>query len=188
MSSVTSDEITTERDFFYLLLSSNIVEWQNACSEVYSLIKLDLGIESEFCRINHGVKGLSLLQFDRKHYEKVIEIIKNQFIDDRLRYCKKIVPIEVLVQSTDEKIASEAIRLFKLKTNVSERWKVEINKRHTKISSRKLIERIASILIKINSNVNLETPDKIIRIEIIGKITGVSVLKPDEIHSVKENH
>ncbi|MHA1449122.1 MAG: THUMP domain-containing protein [Candidatus Hodarchaeales archaeon] len=187
MSSVESDEVAIKRDYFYLLLSSDIVEWQNASSEVYAQVKLELGIDSEFCTINHGVKGLSLLQFSKKHYTKVIELIKSQRIDDHLQYCRKIVPIEVLVQSSEEKITGEAIRLFKLKVNPSESWKIDINKRHTNISRRTLIDRIASTLITINSNVNLEIPERIIRIEIIGKITGISVLKPEEIHSVKKH-
>jgi tRNA acetyltransferase TAN1 len=64
-----------------------------------------------------------------------------------------------------------------------EKWRMTVEKRryalHHKIE---IIEDLAEL---IDEEVDLENPDKILRIEILGKNAGISVLTPREIFSRK---
>ena len=44
-------------------------------------------------------------------------------------------------------------------------------------------EIIAKVASEIDNKVDLENPDWIVLVEIIGKLVGISVLRPDEIFS-----
>ena len=73
------------------------------------------------------------------------------------------------------------------KINENESWRVSIKKRHSKIKSAELINSVVSQTE--NNNINLENPDKILRIEIIGKITGIALHSPnDEIKFERINY
>ena len=58
-----------------------------------------------------------------------------------------------------------------------------MEKRFTEISTKDVIEAAAS---KIERKVNLEKPDKILLIEIVGGLTGISLIKPEDIISVSK--
>ena len=57
-----------------------------------------------------------------------------------------------------------------------------IRKRLSDIDRMELIEKIAE---KIENRVDLNNPDKIVWVEIIGDVAGVSVLKPEHVLSVQ---
>ena len=65
----------------------------------------------------------------------------------------------------------------------NETYRISIEKRNSDISSQEIISKIAD---KIKNKVSLEFPDKIILIEILGKNTGVSILKKSDILSVEK--
>ncbi|MCK4668737.1 RNA methyltransferase, partial [Candidatus Bathyarchaeota archaeon] len=62
-----------------------------------------------------------------------------------------------------------------------ETFRVTVEKRFTQMSSREVIEATA---VNVKRNVNLDNPDKILLVEIIGGLTGVSVIKPSYILSI----
>jgi tRNA acetyltransferase TAN1 len=63
-----------------------------------------------------------------------------------------------------------------------EKYRITVEKRRTSISGRALIEGIAN---RIDRKVDLDKPDKIVLIQILGEVTGVSVIPPDKILSVE---
>ncbi len=63
----------------------------------------------------------------------------------------------------------------------NEKYKIIVNKRRIHNEKIEIIEKIAK---NINKKVDLEHPDKIIRLEIIGKYTGISILKEDDVFSI----
>ncbi|MEM2561447.1 MAG: THUMP domain-containing protein, partial [Candidatus Bathyarchaeia archaeon] len=63
----------------------------------------------------------------------------------------------------------------------NETFRVTVEKRFTETSTRSIIEAIAS---KINRKVDLEKPDKIVLVEVIGGLTGMSLIKPEDVLSV----
>jgi tRNA(Ser,Leu) C12 N-acetylase TAN1 len=67
--------------------------------------------------------------------------------------------------------------------NKDDSFRITLKRRkHEKIERNNFIKVIASLL---DNKVDLENPDKTIRIEILGKISGVSFLKKKEIVKAK---
>ena len=64
----------------------------------------------------------------------------------------------------------------------TEKFRITVEKRHTGLSSRTIIDTVAK---KIDRTVDLETPDKILLIEIIGELAGLSIITPADILSVE---
>ena len=99
------------------------------------------------------------------------------------QYILKIIPIDFVCE-TNTKILSNLIQDH-YKTFIQEKdsFKIVLKRRkHEKIERNTLIERIA---LGIHNKVDLENPDKVIRIEIFGNFSGVSFLeKKDIIHKV----
>jgi tRNA acetyltransferase TAN1 len=63
-----------------------------------------------------------------------------------------------------------------------ESFRVSIEKRQSTFSSKDVIDAVAS---KIPRKVNLQNPHKIVLIEIISQLAGVSIIEPDSILGVE---
>ncbi len=115
---------------------------------------------------------------------QIIEKIHEMVLDEpwSVRYCLRIIPIQVTVETTLNEIELGVQSLIS-KINNDETYRISIEKRNSSISSQDIIEKIAS---KIKNKVSLENPDKIILIEILGGKTGLSVLKNPSILSVEK--
>ena len=100
-----------------------------------------------------------------------------------LRYANKVIPIEFVTRSLDDLTAFVSSKA-NLRISESESWKIEISKRASKISSRKIIEHVANVVGV--GKVSLENPQWLINIEIIRNIFLVSIIKPEWIIRKKE--
>jgi len=58
---------------------------------------------------------------------------------------------------------------------------VTVEKRFTTTHTKDIVEKVAG---NIKRKVNLTAPDKVVLIEVVGGLTGVSVIKPEDILSV----
>jgi tRNA acetyltransferase TAN1 len=96
------------------------------------------------------------------------------------RYILRVIPIERVVHTDLDQIQLTVTELAS-KIEETETFRVTVEKRFTGTSSKDIIEAVAA---KINRKVNLARPDKILLIEVLGGVTGVSLTKPDEILSV----
>jgi len=66
-----------------------------------------------------------------------------------------------------------------------EKWKLGLNKRHwKKMEGGELIVKLTKVIDR--ENVDLDDPQKIVQVEIIGNDTGVSLLEPEDILDVVE--
>jgi tRNA acetyltransferase TAN1 len=93
-------------------------------------------------------------------------------------------PIEKWVK-TDVKILQKEIKKYVPKIKVKESWKMDLNKRHyDKIGTRDLIMKLTEIVDRME--VDLDNPSKIIKVEILGNRTGLSLLGKDEFLDVPE--
>ncbi len=99
-----------------------------------------------------------------------------------IRYILRVIPIQCFVNTEYEDIIKKAVE-YAEKIKGGETYRISIKKRNSTISSRQLIDSIAS---KIGNKVSLENPDWIIQIEVLGGKTGVSVLKAQDITSVEK--
>jgi tRNA acetyltransferase TAN1 len=68
-----------------------------------------------------------------------------------------------------------------LKIKGNETFRITLEKRFTQTHTQDIIEAAAA---NIENEVNLKNPDKILLIEVIGGLTGLSVIKPGEILAV----
>ncbi|MFX1391439.1 MAG: THUMP domain-containing protein [Promethearchaeota archaeon] len=113
---------------------------------------------------------------------KIIEIVSKD--PDFFQYILKIIPIDFICETKINTI-KEIIQKNHYKfIGVNDSFKISLKRRHhTKIERNSFIKKIAE---DIDNKVNLDNPDKIIRIEIFGNITGVSFLKRNEIFKIKD--
>jgi tRNA acetyltransferase TAN1 len=113
------------------------------------------------------------------------EIVKkiHEKIEDEpwaMRYTLRAIPIFATVNTDAESISKAVMeQIHKLKPE--DTYRITIEKRHSDISSSQVITQIAD---QIKNKVSLEKYDWIILVEIVGKISGVSILKDEDILSV----
>jgi len=166
------------RDFNLLATTSRGNE-DEACSELWYLLG-EIG-DSAPTIDKTGVAGLISAKTVFNPFE-VIEKFRN-ILRERpyeFRYTLRVIPVEKVVQTDLGEIQRAATELgSKIKKN--ETFRVTVEKRFTETPTRDVIEAAAA---NIEREVNLNNPSKILLIEVIGKFTGVSVIKPDEILAV----
>lgn len=115
------------------------------------------------------------------------EIIKkiHEKIEDEpwsIRYTLRIIPMFSTTDTDAESIAKAVMEQdYRMKSD--DTYRITIEKRHSDISSSQIISQIAD---QIKNKVSLEKYDWIILIEILGRITGVSILKDEDILSVEK--
>jgi len=166
------------RDFNLLATTSRGNE-ENVCSELWYLLG-EVG-DSAATVDKTGVAGLVAAKTAFNPFE-VIEKFR-KILRERpyeFRYTLRIIPIEKVVRTDLGEIQRTATELCS-KIGEKEAFRVTVEKRFTEISTREIIEAAAA---NIERRVDLNKPDKILLIEIIGRLTGISVIKPDDILSV----
>jgi tRNA acetyltransferase TAN1 len=96
------------------------------------------------------------------------------------RYLLKIKPISRVVSCDLQSIQAAAKSLVR-EIRATETFRVSLEKRRSEISSSDIVNTVAS---QIGRRVELRNPDKIVLVEIVGKIAGLSMIRPTEILSV----
>lgn len=92
------------------------------------------------------------------------------------------LPIEKWVRSEIQAM-QRTIKELTAGIGKSEKWKLGLSKRHwDKLEGGKLIMKLTEVVDR--PNVDLDNPDKIIQVEIIGKEAGLSLLTPKDIVDV----
>lgn len=96
-----------------------------------------------------------------------------------IRYLLRFIPIEKVANTNISEIKDISIELSK-KIPIDATFKIFIEKRHTNLNKLDIINNIAPY---ISQKVDLTGPNWIILIEVIGKYSGISVIKNDVIFS-----
>jgi len=166
------------RDFNLLITTARGNE-EDACSEIWYLLG-EIG-DSAATVDKTGITGLIAAKtafnpFDT--IEKFRDILKQRPWE--FRYTLRVIPIEKCVRTELQDIEKAVIELAS-KIGENESFRVTVEKRFTQISTKDVIETAAA---NIERRVDLENPEKIVLIEIVGKFTGISVVKPHEVFSV----
>ena len=150
------------------------------CSELFYLLKDELGDPAPVAD-RTGIRGLVAAKSSFNPCE-IIEKFR-ALLQERpyeFRYALRIIPIEKVVPTEIDKIKSVATELAaNIKEN--ETFRVTVEKRFTTIHTRELIEAVAT---NIERKVNLENPDKILLIEVVGGLTGISLIQSEDILAV----
>ncbi len=115
---------------------------------------------------------------------EVVRKIKEMLLDEpwSVRYCKRIIPIQKVVESKIEEIEKSVAELSNQILD-EETYRISIEKRNSDLSSKEIITKIAN---NIKNKVSLEFPDRVLLIEILGNKTGVSILKKSDILSTEK--
>ncbi len=96
-----------------------------------------------------------------------------------IRYLLRFIPIEKVVLTDIVEIKEISIELMK-KIPFDGSLKIQIEKRHTTMKKLDIINEIAPY---ISTKVDLTNPSWILLIEIVGKYTGISVIKNEILFS-----
>jgi len=127
-----------------------------------------------------GVSGLLTCKTNLDPLE-VIQKIKKNVQDEpwKVRYVLRLIPIDTVV-NTDIVDITNAAKNLATRIKEDETFRVTVEKRRSEIKSMEIIEAVAAV---IDRKVSLEKQDWIVLIEVVGKETGISVIKPDSIFS-----
>jgi len=164
---------------FNLLVTTARGNEEDACSEIWYLLG-EIG-DSAAKVDKTGITGLIAAKTAFDPFEvikKFREILKDRPYE--FRYSLRIIPVERVVRTDLGEIQRVANELsFKIKENES--FRVTVEKRFTTMSTTNIIEAAAST---IERRVDLNRPDKIVLVEVVGGFTGVSVVEPNDILSI----
>jgi tRNA acetyltransferase TAN1 len=150
--------------------------------EMLYLLKEALGDQTA-AAVKTGIRGLIVARTALNPCE-VIEKFK-AIIHERpyeFRYALRIIPVEKVVPTELEAIGAAAAELAG-GMGENESFRVTVEKRFTTLHSKDIVEAVAA---KISQRVDLDSPDRVLLVEVVGKFTGVSLIKPELILGVQQ--
>ena len=170
------------RDFNILATTARGNE-EDGCSEIWYLLG-ETGDSAPKVE-KTGITGLIAAKTASNPFDviqKFRTILKER--PHEFRYSLRVIPVEKVIR-TDLSEIQRAVTELASKINENETFRVTVEKRFTTVSTRDIIEAAA---VNIERRVDLSNPDKIVLIEVVGGLTGVSIVKAEDILSImKEN-
>ncbi len=166
---------------FNLLISTSRRNERNACSEMWYLLG-EIGDKSSETETT-GIIGLTVAKTSldpKQAVRKLRKVLREKPWE--VKYILKIVPIESVVPATIEDLEKAGIELSK-GIGEGEKFRVTVEKRRSNLSSHEIIDAVAK---NVDRKVDLENPDKVVLIEVIGDKAGLSLLEPEDILSVEK--
>lgn len=98
----------------------------------------------------------------------------------KVRYIMRVIPVEKVVDTKMEEI-TRAVKELSGNIGEGEKFRVTIEARDSPYSNKELIDAVANV---VDRDVDLDSPDKIVFMQIFGEYTGLSVVGPDEVVSI----
>jgi tRNA acetyltransferase TAN1 len=163
---------------FNLLVSTSRFNEINAKAELWFLLL----INGDHYPIISNLKFLGLITAMTSIKARIIITAIKDLLGkdpDFFQYILKIVPID-LVCETNTKLISQMVKTnYRNYIKKQDTFKIELKRRKNELVERdRLIESAAK---KVENSVDLDNPDKIIRIEVLGNFTGIAFIKPEDI-------
>jgi len=167
---------------FNLLVSCGWGEYAEAKREIVRLL-VDLGDKQPEVRktLARGITGVRTSLNPRS----VVMALRANFQKDSsvIQHTSKWIPIDLWTDSDTESI-KECVTKLRGMIRTGGTWRMTVEtRRYTALHKVDIIREIAEL---IDEKVDLENPDKILHIELIGNHAGISVLKPHEIFSANK--
>lgn len=100
----------------------------------------------------------------------------------RFRMVYRVMPIMKWVPTEISEMV-EAVRELSSLVNIDESFRVTLEKRRTGLGSMDIIEAVAEVL---DRTVDLESPDWVVLVEVVGKNTGISVIRSEDTLNVQK--
>ena len=128
-----------------------------------------------------GITGLVVAKTAFNPFE-VIEKLRKILMERpyEFRYTLRVIPIEKIVR-TDLGEMERAVTELTSKIEENESFRVTVEKRFTDMTTQEIVEVVAA---SIERRVDLSNPDKIILVEVVGRLTGISIISPEQILAV----
>lgn len=166
ISSSRFNEINAKAELWFTLL---------ICGDKYPIIS-DLEFQGLITCLTN-LKGKEVIL-------KIKEILKKD--PDFFQYILKIVPIDFVCE-TNIRIIKEIIdNNYREYINKEESFRITLKRRKNELIERNnFINLVAK---NIENKVDLDNPDKIIRIEILGNYCGICFLEPDDLLRIKTKY
>ncbi|TFG24526.1 MAG: RNA methyltransferase [Promethearchaeota archaeon] len=167
---------------FNLLVSSSRYNETNAKAELWFTLlicgdKYPIILDLEFSGLITALTSLNAKEI----IQKIKNILKND--PNFFQYILKIVPIDYICE-TNVNIIKEIIKNhYKEYINKNDSFRITLKRRKHELIDR--VQFIRIIAENINNKVDLENPNKIINIEILGNSCGITFLKPNDILKFK---
>jgi len=161
-----------------LLVSFDPVHEESAKTEILGLLK-EVGENGKIVSFSDGLAEISVRN-PRKAITSLLEIAKTNI--DQFRYTFNWWPVDVWCKSELLEMQKE-IKKIQKGIKPEEKWKMDLIKR-------KLIRNYqGSLIVKLTDvvdkqKIDLNSPDKIIRVELDGERAGISLLTPNELLNV----
>ena len=170
---------TLLKDFNLLATTSRGNENQ-MCAELLYLLKEEIGDPAPVVG-KTGIRGLVAAKTSLNPCEVIQKF--RVILQERpyeFRYALRIIPAERVVPTALDEVKRVAAELA-ANIGENETFRVTVEKRFTRLHSRDFIEAAATV---IKRKADLENPDKILLIEVVGGLTGISLIKPSEVLAV----
>lgn len=165
--------------YFNLIVTTYRLGERKARKDLLDLLT-KLGDENADCEMT-GIDGV-LIAVTKLDPFGVIEKSKELVVSEPwwFRNIFRIIPIESVVSTDINDIKNAVLRLVSERIQPLDTFRVTVEKRRNPIRSFDIIGAIAD---QIDNKVDLETPSWIVLVEVLEKVTGLSVLKPNQIFS-----
>lgn len=139
------------------------------------------------------LSGMRKVSIERSAYDGVVEVdvedpkallsFLTNFVRSepfKVRFIMRVIPVDRVVD-TDIQAIKKAVKELASSIAPNETFRVTVEARDSPYKDRELIDAVADV---VDRKVDLESPDKIVFIQVFGEYTGVSVLSPDQIISI----
>ena len=130
-----------------------------------------------------GIRGLVVAKTTLKPVEAIEKfrgILQEKPYE--FRYALRILPIQKVFRTSLDEVKRVGAELA-AEMGENETFRVTVEKRFTSIHSQELIEAVAT---DVKNKVDLDNPDKVLLIEVLGGYTGMSLVKPSALLSVQK--
>ena len=149
-------------------------------NEIVYLLKDELGDQTAKAA-KTKVRGLIVAKTSLDPLEVMVRF--REILGERpyaFRYALRIVPVQRVVTTDLEEIKKAALELAQ-QIGENQSFRVTVEKRFTELHSKDLIHAAAG---GIERKVDLHNPDLVLQIETLGALTGLSLIKPDDVLAV----
>lgn len=139
------------------------------------------------------LSGMRKVSIERSAYDGVLEVeaenpkalltFFTEFVRSepfKVRFVMRVIPVDRVVDTKLDEIVG-VVKELSSSIGPSESFRITIEARDSPYSHKQLIDAVADT---VDRKVSLDTPDKIVFVQIFGEYTGISVLAPSEILSI----
>jgi tRNA acetyltransferase TAN1 len=165
---------------FNLLATTSRGNEKQMCRELSYLLKEELADPAPVVD-KTGIRGLVAAKTSLNPHEAIEKF--RAILQERpyeFRYALRIIPVERIVPTDLDEVKRGATELA-ANIGENETFRVTVEKRFTSFHSRDFIEAAAT---GVDREVDLKNPDKILLIEVVGGLTGITLMKPSEVLAV----